>query len=1033
MPSPRFAITLLVLAALVAGADLRAASAGEESVEGAERGGDSARADGASRVDGALRSGLSAVLIRPEELHLDVESPERDAFRLKIVDSLLARPLAATALLDEVASARLDDALARPAWSGWREYAALLDIPIAALLDAPLAPLAPLATLARSERPGDSLVWSRAIVTALAAADSARRRALAPLSRGELSLLEERSAELLAQEEDDPSLGVLEFRRREHAKEAFADTVLGICARLDRGALIEMGALTQLADRAARGEPPFGSEPWARREIAPPRALRDRIDGTIRLAIDSPWGWIVFGGAGANRYRGAFAAIIEPGGDDEYELARVSAISARRASRGAAAAETCAVSVTVDLSGNDHYRGRGPGALGAGFLGAGVLYDGAGDDTYEADSPASLGAGWLGVGILWDRAGRDRYLAGAASEGVGFLGIGVLRDDAGDDLYQATLNAQGFGYVAGVGAIEDLAGNDIYVIQPEVTSVLHYNDRSYSLSQGVSFGARPHWSGGVGLLLDGGGNDSYVADLFAQGTAYWYGIGGLWDRDGHDHYVAYQYAQGSGVHRAIGLLLDGAGNDTYDSKGVSQGVGHDLGLGVLRDLAGNDTYSSTDLSQGAGSANGIGFLIDASGLDGYIGKSDRNVLGFGDYRREFQSVGLALDLLGADVRAPRGGEDSLWFGGTAGAGADFPGEVPVEKVWTDTFKIPVARASYSDEEFFLMAASGEPRFSEWQKMGVDSLAARGSAAVPYLVSRLDTEDARERHTLKDIFKRMGEEAVCNMLAGVGRAGEDEVALSLWIAGEARFPAAAILLNARLRARESSRSRAAALNALGKLYEAGADTTLTHHRLPIYAYRGFDISFRVQPDGSAAPLPLGSDFADGLESVAAQYLHNASEVVAKDAAFLLGALMRPDGIAPLIDGLASPHAMVRTACRMALARYGSDLPRALTGRVSIPSDPLARASLVLLAADGIRTDVDRPTWALALPALIRGADLEDEEVAIAAARLVQAWPRDRAHPMPPALAKLDAALRSSTIPTVRLLLRPVEVEPLTNSR
>lgn len=1027
MLSPRFAFTLLVLAALVACADTRAATAGEESVEGAERGGDSARADGASRVEGALRSGLSAVLIRPEELHLDVESPERDAFRLKIVDSLLARPLAATAFLEEVASARLGDALARPAdaavrqaWSGVREYAALLD-----------APLAPLAPLARSERPGDSLVWSRSVVTALAAADSARRRALAPLSRDELRLLEERSAELLAQEEDDPSLGVLEFRRREHAKEAFADTVLGICARLDRGALLEMGALAELADEASRGDPPFGSGPWTGRETAPPRALRDRIDGTIRLAIDSPWGWIVFGGAGANRYRGAFAAIIEPGGDDEYELARVSAISARRAARGAAAAETCAVSVTVDFSGNDHYRGRGPGALGAGFLGAGVLYDGAGDDTYEADSPASLGAGWLGVGILWDRAGRDRYLAGAAAEGVGFLGIGILRDDAGDDLYQATLNAQGFGYVAGVGAIEDLAGNDIYVIQPEVTSVLHYNDRSYSLSQGVSFGARPHWSGGVGLLLDGVGNDSYVADLFAQGTAYWYGIGGLWDRDGHDHYVAYQYAQGSGVHRAIGLLLDGAGNDTYDSKGVSQGVGHDLGLGVLRDLAGNDTYSSTDLSQGAGSANGIGFLIDASGLDGYIGKSDRNVLGFGDYRREFQSVGLALDLLGADVRAPRGGEDSLWFGGTAGAGADFPGEVPVEKVWTDTFKIPVARASYSDEEFFLMAASGEPRFSEWQKMGVDSLAARGSAAVPYLVSRLDTEDARERHTLKDIFKKMGDSAIEEMLSRLGRRSEREQVLAAWIAGESQSARATIQLSLMMTS-GGPRARAAAMNALGKINLVGADSV----------FRGMSVFGQSQSIDSQRWDGLEGVLA-GLGKAAAAELATDDEVLAKDAAFLLGSLRRSDRIDPLLDALCSTHAMVRTAARFGLARYGSDIPRAILDSRSNPNrvahldsllvEPLARANLLLLAADGVRSEVDRPMWARVLPLLLADLDLADESVAIAAARLVLAWPRDPARPIPQVLETLDASLRSSSIPTVRLLLRTDKTKPATSAR
>lgn len=1044
---------------------------------------------GSPSPDAALGAAFRSLALSPEEVHLDVDSPPRDAFRLAITDSLLARPVEAAGFLDRVARARLADTLTWVAWRGWREYAALLDAPLTPL-SAVAEPYAAWPCWASDDpEPGVPRALWRAhrdepeglgvLLAVIARADLARRRALARLDPAVARWLEERSASLLEEEEDDPSFGPLEFRRREKEKEALADSVFDICSGLDRAAIAEMGGLAEIADRAARRDPPFRGAPagaradreggapgvaglagWPREERDPPAALRGRVEGRIRLALDTPWGWVVLGGAGDNRYRGAFAAILEPGGDDAYELWRAEPWAARRGEGGAArsaAPETCAVTAVVDLGGDDRYRGRGVGALGSGYFGAGLLYDAAGDDVYEGGL-VSLGAGWCGFGLLWDREGRDRYLAGAATEGIGVLGIGILRDDAGDDLYQAAIHAQGFAYVGGAGALEDRAGNDLYLVQPEVTSVLHYNDRSYSLAQGVSFGARPHWSGGLGLLLDGGGNDAYVGDLYAQGAAYWFGIGGVWDGGGHDHYAAYQYAQGSGVHRAVGLLLDAAGNDAYASKGVSQGVGHDLGLGLLRDLAGNDTYAATDLSQGAGSANGIGVLLDAGGLDGYLGKSERNVLGFGDYRREFESVGIALDLSGRDVRAPRGAEDSLWFGGTVGAGADFPGEVPPEVAWADTFKVPLVRRSYTDEEFFLMAASGEPRFSEWRAMGVDSLAARGRAALPFLVSRLGTENARERHTIKDIVKAIGERAVCEMLVSVderdqaermsriveGRGGiapavadfEDRNAsLAAWIAGESQAPiGAAVLYQVGWhRSTYTPRLRAAALNALGKLLAPGADSMPRGTSLP-----------------ECVPLPIGHsrdvpDLPAALVGPATDALRSDDEVLAKDAAFLLGSLGRREGIEPLLEGLRSPRPMVRTASRLALARYGGALPRALlepapgtsgasdgpraTRLAALAGDPATRAGLLLLAAEGARDALGRAAWAPALPALADDLDLADEALALAAARLVAAWSSAAPPPgatggataLPPSVARLAGALRDSPYAAVRLLL------------
>jgi len=42
------------------------------------------------------------------------------------------------------------------------------------------------------------------------------------------------------------------------------------------------------------------------------------------------------------------------------------------------------------------------------------------------------------------------------------------------------------------------------------------------------------------------GNDSYLADIFGQGAAYWYGLGLLWDRRGNDRYECGSRSCGGG-------------------------------------------------------------------------------------------------------------------------------------------------------------------------------------------------------------------------------------------------------------------------------------------------------------------------------------------------------------------------------------------------------------------------------------------------------------------------------------------------------
>lgn len=376
------------------------------------------------------------------------------------------------------------------------------------------------------------------------------------------------------------------------------------------------------------------------------------VTGRVLYYDELGFGAVVIGDSGENSYTGEFAAIIDLGGDDTYR-----------------STHNRYLQVIVDESGDDEYTGEDY-SVACGNFGVSVIIDNSGDDVYEAGN-FSIGSGVFGIGVLIDREGNDRYSGDTFTEGAGGFGIGILKDGVGNDTYSAALHAQGFATTYGIGILGDGQGNDQYLIRQEYLDEIRYLDHYLAMSQGFSIGFRPDLSGGIGLLFDRSGNDQYVADIFGQGAGYWYGIGAIVDGSGNDNYVAYQYAQGSGTHIALGLLIDGAGDDNYVAKGVSQGCGHDLSMGLLYDRRGSDTYAAFDLSQGAGNANGVGLLIDELGDDAYVVKKEHNTQGYGDFRREYGSIGVLLDLSGADSYTS-GGDHQFWEKGRYGIGIDWP-------------------------------------------------------------------------------------------------------------------------------------------------------------------------------------------------------------------------------------------------------------------------------------------------------------------------------------------------------------------------
>jgi len=329
--------------------------------------------------------------------------------------------------------------------------------------------------------------------------------------------------------------------------------------------------------------------------------------------------------------------------------------------------------VVVDFAGDDTYRDAG-----SGLFDAGLIVDLAGNDTYLGDDVAQ-GAAVGGASLLLDVAGDDRYEADQVSQGAGVLGVGMLFDLAGNDSYRGARFVQGFGGLLGLGVLSDRAGADTYWASGKYAHAPLLPENWQSLSQGFGFGLRPDASGGVGVLLDSAGNDSYHAEVFGQGASYWYALGLLVDSAGHDKYDLFQYGQGAGIHLSAAVLMDRAGQDAYScNNGVAQGSGHDWAVGLLWDRAGADYYQGAGMSQGGANANGCGLLVDEGGNDGYSGTGTGNQGGSFFARGTF-GLGVLLDVGGKDSYSAGGEDDTTWTRATVGVGRDVS-EPPAEEV-----------------------------------------------------------------------------------------------------------------------------------------------------------------------------------------------------------------------------------------------------------------------------------------------------------------------------------------------------------------
>jgi len=344
------------------------------------------------------------------------------------------------------------------------------------------------------------------------------------------------------------------------------------------------------------------------------------------MRIETSAGAIVISGKGNNTYEldkmMDVAAVIDLGGDDVYLEGTVGPLRP--------------VLLLIDLAGNDVYRASNPGVQGGSVLGVSMLLDLEGNDTYQAQEVAQ-GSTIAGVGILVDFAGDDRYAGLRRLQGQALGGVGLLIDRAGNDSYRAALWAQGMGAPLGFAMLDDLDGDDHYFCGGQWPDSYEETPGREGWGQGVGAGLRQVANGGVGVILDGGGDDVYEFDYLAHGGGYWCGLGFARDFGGNDQRLVtrtafnggprtepnfQRFGCGWGCHYAMGFLFDDAGDDVYEGRIMGTGMAWDCSLGALCDFAGNDVYKAAGgLTQGVGAQMGFGILFDYNGDDVFHGSN----------------------------------------------------------------------------------------------------------------------------------------------------------------------------------------------------------------------------------------------------------------------------------------------------------------------------------------------------------------------------------------------------------------------------
>ncbi len=471
----------------------------------------------------------------------------------------------------------------------------------------------------------------------------------------------------------------------------------------------------------------------------------------IMLSYNSPFGKIVVGGPGINRYEEDAALIVDIGGSDIYQN-----------NCGGSLHVTGGISCVIDVGGNDIYESQKMGVQGSGILGVGILVDYNGTDTFYGGN-LSQGVGFGGLGLLYDERGSDKIQSRFACQGAGIFGIGLLIKLHGNDFLVCESMGQGFGSTMGIGVCVNVFGKDHYMAGRGENIEKPTQTGGFSQGAGMGFPGKESqkmglW-GGIGFLVDGQGDDTYFSSRFSQGAAGYLSLGMLLDGDGDDLYDGRHNCQGAGINYGAAILVDHKGHDQYFGIDTVQAAAVNHSVAMLLDYTGIDRYKITG-NCGLGFAEdayALAFHLDYDGSDQYrCGSSTRGVV-FPSDRYEEWSLGVFLNLQGEDQYYIQGNPDPLiknnsaWYNLRGAAGMDtdqqpslyFTGQEASSRIQHYDMS-PVEELEGNIKKSMLGAEDPFARFHALQ--GVINL---GSDAVPVIVKAMQRGHNEFRRVLEE--------------------------------------------------------------------------------------------------------------------------------------------------------------------------------------------------------------------------------------------------------------------------------------------
>lgn len=653
------------------------------------------------------------------------------------------------------------------------------------------------------------------------------------------------------------------------------------------------------------------------------RTTKDDLPATFSATVDDVK--LVVSGRGNDVHPDGEALVtIDLGGDDVY--------------LGRHAAGIGYSSIVLDLGGHDRIQ-AGDVSMGAGLLGVGIAKFSSAGSTFNGGS-VCFGSGIAGVGALANERGDDLYSASTLAEGFAMFGAGVLLDNAGDDVYKAKLYAQGASRTQGVGWCIDRRGSDLYQAGGLILNSPLFADVHYSFSQGFSSGYREDTggiSGGLGMLTDFEGDDTYRGETYAQAASYWFSVGSLYDASGHDSYAGYHYVQSSAMHLCAAFLFDLKGDDLYSvAYGAAHAIGHDYGVAMLLDRAGNDVYAARDSTPGVGNANGLGIFIDAAGDDRYAGPPGR-----GNPSRGTGSLGIFCDLAGTDKYSDGLANGSAALTPTWGIAYDVE-SAPASTAAATTSaatRVPGSLARPSDAELAKLYA----RASQWAvgtaqedaAKAISDLIAIGMPALEWMAeNRLANADRLQMRAFEAVTRAIGADGRIYLVGRLLQAKGNEAKNLLSLATSVPIPEAsaaipgllanpdlqrqAVRAAGELKSQESvpmlislagSKDEILALNAMIALGQIGSSESFSTARA-LLASPSFPIR-----DAAMAHI---ATFPDQAMTVAHALLAEREEFSLRQGIELLGRIGTPDSLAEAAKFLRDERVGLRLEALRALA-------------------------------------------------------------------------------------------------------------------